>query len=397
LLALLIRKQTGPQGFVSPDTPTCIQFAQSLITHGSFSSHETPENRLFSELLCQVLRHSGRLDSAVLLSFKMRRLKVLKNKVKSLTAKHFWLRYATLAPYRAVCSAVSACTRITMAGAVHAERSVDEAIAYITSVFNVYRTAAGVERFHGRVAEIGPGDSCGIGLMFMADGCQSVDLVDRFYSARDERHQRAINKALVQQFPGLASLQSNGDFSESSFLNLVRHYGRPAETFFDANRGYDFIVSCAVLEHVYDPLRAVTAMISALKPGGIMVHQVDCRDHGQFSEYFHELKFLELPSTLYSPLKWGGGPNRVRLSSYVSLLQQAPVDFKIYVGSLAGCPEFTYQHKLMQDLPRETVRASQEYVAGIRSRLAMPFRQLSDEDLMVSGFTMSVRKQQPVS
>jgi hypothetical protein len=230
----------------------------------------------------------------------------------------------------------------------------------------------------------------------MADGCRSVDLVDRFYSARDEQHQRAINKALVQQFPRLGSLQNNGDFSESSFRNLVRHYGRPAETFFDANRGYDFIVSCAVLEHVYDPLRAVTAMISALNPGGIMVHQVDCRDHGQFSEYLHELKFLELPSTLYSPLKWGGGPNRVRLGSYISLLQQAPVDFKIYVGSLAGSPEFMHQCKLMQDLPRDTVRASQEYVATIRSRLAMPFRQMSDEDLMVTGFTMSVRKRQPV-
>jgi hypothetical protein len=50
----------------------------------------------------------------------------------------------------------------------------------------------------------------------------------------------------------------------------------------------------------------------------------------------------------------------------------------------------------MQDLPRETVRASQEFVAAIRSRLAMPFRQMNDEDLMVTGFTMSVRKRQPV-
>jgi len=245
----------------------------------------------------------------------MRFLKILKNRTKSLTAKPFWLRYATLAPYRAVCAAISAGTGLTMSGAAHAERNVDAALAHITSVFNVYKRVAGVERFHGRVAEIGPGDSCGIGLMFMAEGCQQVDLVDRFYSARDDRHQEAINKALVQQFPLLASLQSNGDFSASSFRNLVRHYGRPAETFFDSNRGYDFIVSCAVLEHVYDPLRAVTAMISALNPGGIMVHQIDCRDHGQFSDHFHELKFLELPSVWYSPLKWGGGPNRVRLGS----------------------------------------------------------------------------------
>jgi len=43
LFASLIWKQTGPSGFVSPDTPTYILPAQSLITHGSFSSYETPE------------------------------------------------------------------------------------------------------------------------------------------------------------------------------------------------------------------------------------------------------------------------------------------------------------------------------------------------------------------
>jgi len=43
LFALLIWRQTGPSGFTSPDTPTYILPAQSLITHGSFSSHETPE------------------------------------------------------------------------------------------------------------------------------------------------------------------------------------------------------------------------------------------------------------------------------------------------------------------------------------------------------------------
>lgn len=43
LFAMFIWKQTGPSGFVSPDTATYILPAQSLIIHGSFSSHETPE------------------------------------------------------------------------------------------------------------------------------------------------------------------------------------------------------------------------------------------------------------------------------------------------------------------------------------------------------------------
>src|SRR5437660_1576839 len=219
-------------------------------------------------------------------------LKSLKQSVRSLTSWPFWLRYATLAPYRALCAGASAITGRTMSGAAHAERNVAEALDYMTSVFNVYKTVSGTSHFQGRVAEIGPGDSCGIGLMFLAEGCQEVHLVDRFFSKRDERHQQAINRALMERFPILASLRRNGDFSESSFKNLVRHYGQPAETFFEANQGYDCIVSCAVLEHVYDPLRAMSAMIAALNPGGIMVHQVDCRDHVQFAAHFHELKFL---------------------------------------------------------------------------------------------------------
>src|SRR6202171_2996705 len=235
-----------------------------------------------------------------------RSLRSLKKSVKALTATPFWLRYGTLAPYRVFCASASALTGLTRSGARHAEGSIDESVDYIASVFNMYKAAAGVEKFHGRIAEIGPGDSCGVGLMFLADGCRRVDLVDRFFSARDERRQQAINHALVERLPQLASLNRNGDFSESSFPAMTRHYGEAAaaEIFFKANKDYDYIVSCAVLEHAYDPLTALAATGSALNPGAIMLHQIDCRDHGQFPESFHELKFLELSESMYAPLKW---------------------------------------------------------------------------------------------
>src|ERR1700680_748349 len=127
-----------------------------------------------------------------------RSLRSFKKSVKSLTAQPFWLRYGTLAPYRVLCAGASALTGLTRSGARHAEGSIDESVAYIASVFNMYKTASGLEKFYGRVAEIGPGDSCGVGLMFLADGCQQVDLVDRFFSTRDEQHQQAINRALVE-------------------------------------------------------------------------------------------------------------------------------------------------------------------------------------------------------
>jgi SAM-dependent methyltransferase len=281
-----------------------------------------------------------------------------------------------------------------MSGAAHAEQSVDEAVEGISSLFEIYKATAGVKRFHGRFAEVGPGDSCGIGLMFLADGCEHVELVDRFFSMRDERHQRSINCAIVQRLPGLTKLLLNGDFSESSFAHLSRHYGEAAaaETFFAANKDYDFIVSNAVLEHVYDPLRALSAMASALNVNGMMLHRVDCRDHGQFSEHFHELKFLELPLILYSSLKWRGGPNRIRLSSYVNLLRQLQLEFTIYVDALAGVQEFMPVRTVLRQVPEPILNTSRKYVASVRKNLAKPFRDTCDEDLMVTRFTIVAKK-----
>jgi SAM-dependent methyltransferase len=279
-----------------------------------------------------------------------------------------------------------------MSGAAHRDRNPEEAVTYVNSVFNLYKTATRVERFYGRMAEIGPGDSCGIGLMFLADGCEEAHLVDRFFSSRDERQQQLINQALVRKLPRLSSRLQNGDFSESSFAGLKRFYGAPAETFFSLHTGYDFIVSCAVMEHLYDPLQALSAIVSALKPGGTTVHQIDCRDHGQFSEHFHQLKFLELPRWMYAPLGWGGGPNRVRLSSYLDTLSRLPVDSTVFVDELAGVPERMPPGTLLEEIPQSTVEASRSYVASVRSHLAHPFRSMCDEDLMITAFTLSARR-----
>ncbi len=320
-----------------------------------------------------------------------RNLKSLKESVKNQTSGNFWLRYSTLAPYRALCAGASALTGLTLAGSRSEVFGVEQAVDYIISVFNMYKSSAGFERFHGRVAELGPGDSCGIGLMFLAHGCEEVDLVDRFFSIRNQEQQQAINRLLVQKFPQLASLLKSQDFSESSFKNLRRHYGESAaaETFFRKHGNYDFIVSCAVLEHAYDPLAALSATIAALNPGGRIMHQIDCRDHGQFSTHFHELKFLELPAPMYSPLKWRGGPNRVLLSSYLDILRRKGMEFTVYVNSLAGGPQELPPNTTLQQISPAILDKSIEYVSSVRNRLSKPFRDMSDEDLMVTRFVIS--------
>lgn len=172
-------------------------------------------------------------------------------------------------------------------------------------MFDNYKRWSGVERFHGKVAELGPGNLTGVASRLVADGCSSVDLVDRFaYEPRAPQ------------------------------IGMNFHYGIAAEEFFRSHQDYEFIVSTAVMEHVYDPLQVLLAV--ALKVSGTMIHAVDCRDHGQFSDRIHDLSFLRISRLLYAPLRAAGGLNRIRLSAYMSACEQLCLNAKALITELSG-------------------------------------------------------------
>jgi hypothetical protein len=289
-----------------------------------------------------------------------------------------WLRYAALAPYRALCSMGISIGGATSSG--HHSDSIETA-KYVDRIFNEYKFYAGVEHFHGRAAEVGPGDLSGVGLRLLADGCTQVDLADRFRSKSDPAIQDAVNRTILSDYP------------KANAGELARYYGESAaaETFFRTNKGYDFIFSCAVLEHVYDPVGGLQAMRGALNPSGTIVHIVDCRDHGQFSDKMHDLSFLRLPKLLYRPLGASGGPNRVRCSAYVSAVEAMGMSHKLYVTALSGIPELLPLGTKWDDISPELLTRSRQHVAEIRNRLAMPFNSMSDSDLMIMGFALVAR------
>jgi SAM-dependent methyltransferase len=289
-----------------------------------------------------------------------------------------WLRYAALAPYRALCSLGISIGGTTSSGH-HSELA--ETSKYIDRIFNEYKFYSGVDHFHGRAAEVGPGDLSGVGLRLIAEGCDHVDLADRFKSKSDPAVQEAVNKAILSKYP------------RADVAKLSRHYGElaAAETFFRANKGYDFIFSCAVLEHVYDPVGALQVMQQALNPGGIMVHIVDCRDHGQFSDRLHDLSFLRLPKLLYRPLGASGGPNRIRCSAYVNAVKAMGMSHKLYITALAGIPELLPLGTTWDVISPELLTRSWQHVAEIRNKLATPFRLMDERDLMIAGFALSAQ------
>lgn len=286
----------------------------------------------------------------------------------------------------------------TESGTIHSNLSLQASIDYIYEVFTDYKQYTGITSFHGRIAEVGPGDNCGVGLLFLADGCLSVDLVDRFYSRRDSGVQAEIYRVLLERHNDIAAFIEQAESNnEDTFSGINRHYGpeAAAEIFFSTHTGYDFIVSRAVLEHLYDPLTALRKMAEALKPDGMLMHKVDLRDHGLFSRHFHELKFLEIPDWLYPLMTCASGrPNRVLLHRYEQCIAKLPLDAKFLVTRLAGVGDII-PHRIYTDIPLYLRQQAINYIQSVRYKFADSFHGVSDEYLSVAGVFIVARKINP--
>jgi SAM-dependent methyltransferase len=282
----------------------------------------------------------------------------------------------------------------THSGSAYLHSRVDEAIARTEEIYAHLAQVHPERRFSGRVAEIGPGDSIALGLELLANGCEQVDLADRFYSSREDALQVAINKAMIEKHPQLRARLTDDTYTEDSFVGLTRYYGKSAssEFFFDSHRGYDTILSNAVLEHVHDVARSLRGMAMALHTGGYLIHQVDLRDHEMFTgSGRHPLSFLTLSDPMYGPFRWGGGPNRVPLSEYRRTLDELGMYYEIFPTILVGNDEIYPSGTRFHDIPADKRSAAAKCVREALPKLRPRFKQDFD-DLCVSSFTFVARK-----
>jgi hypothetical protein len=177
--------------------------------------------------------------------------------------------------------------------------------------------AAGIPTMHSHVAELGPGDSLGVGLAALLCGASRYVALDA-KSHADSAHNLAIFEDLVELFrrrepiPGTEefplvqpNLQSYGFpariLSEDRLSSVLSEsriegiraaiLGRPGS---DVSVEYrapwtdpsvvvsgsiDFLFSQAVLEHVDDLERTYKAMRAWMKPNGFVSHSIDFTSH----------------------------------------------------------------------------------------------------------------------
>jgi hypothetical protein len=184
--------------------------------------------------------------------------------------------------------------------------------------------AAGFDTHFHTVAELGPGDSLGIGLSAMLTGADRYFAFDALRHARTSENLRTLDQ-LVEIFARREDIPDAGEFPEiwppirsTQFPSAIFENGNLAEATAPArvaairkaiesgrqadieirycapwndasllqSDSVDFVFSQAVLEHVEDMDATYDALFRWLRPGGVMSHQIDFRSHSLTRDWY---------------------------------------------------------------------------------------------------------------
>ncbi len=170
-----------------------------------------------------------------------------------------------------------------------------------------------------KVAELGPGDSLGIGIAALLSGCQCIIALDVIKYWDVERNLKIFEELIVlfknkapipdnNEYPAVSPRLNNYDFPNNiisdeileeslseqridAIREEIKNIDNPQNTHikyyipWEDNKiirpeTVDFVYSQAVLEHVENLERTYEAIYKWLTKGGVMSHSIDFKSHG---------------------------------------------------------------------------------------------------------------------
>lgn len=125
-----------------------------------------------------------------------------------------------------------------------------------------------------------------------------------------------------------------------------------------------------------------------------MMHKVDFRDHNMFSSHgHHPLTFLTIPDAVYKLMSYDSGkPNRRLIKYYRLKAEELAYDSRIVKTHVVGIETEVKPHKEVLTIDVDYTCSTLALLASIRPHLQPEFRDMPDEDLMVAGIFLIMRK-----
>lgn len=241
-----------------------------------------------------------------------------------------------------------------------------------------------LEEYLGRdvkaqVLEIGPGINLGTGLIFAMTGSRKYYGLD-IYKDPDlfgAPQYQSIVSLLSLIAPGgirtpadaimkIAGEQVSFDKDRIEYLYPRQSYDIPL-----ADGSLDYVFSHATFEHIADPMKTIAAIHRVLRKGGVTAHQIDLRDHRDFSK---PLEFLKIDAGAWKE------KYRNPAMAHLYMNRWRTSDFK------AAFEKRGFQVLKVQ--PNETYPVTEE----MRKSLHQDFQKYSLEDLSIVGVLIIAKK-----
>lgn len=275
----------------------------------------------------------------------------------------------------------------------------DRCVAYINMEFSDYFSNSGlsVNQIIGKeILEIGPGENLGVALRLIAAGAKKVVCTDKFNSLIDENRQTEIYKQLLAILPAderdrlknVISFTKGKAHINSEYVHYLNVSVEKLNSFFPPQH-FDFIISRAVLEHVFFIEPAMETMDSLLKQNGYMLHEVDFRDHGVFTNYkLSPLAFLSVDDKKWLNMTSNlGAPNRKMLGYFQTFFKNKSYALETLYLRLFYSDDVTRRLKSLSD-----VTLDYKKMALDRNKIHSTCTINGDEDLVVAAAFFCAKK-----